>query len=210
VLNNPLIGIDPDGMEVVRVIGYGQAVNVDASIASQVSMLLGQDQKTLWDNRASNRYPVAPPGHSNHNSGEALDIKMNNLSASQRVQLVSIANSCGFRWSPSDAVHFYVGSRSPNQSLVAENRAHPEPTTVIDANGNVTITVPDTFTPVDTELASGDASVHPSGDSLPGSEEFNFGAEPYPFQNGSGSSEIESGAQHVCSASNGQNTAACN
>ena len=32
------------------------------------------EQQRLWENRASNRYPVAPPGTSRHESGFAIDI----------------------------------------------------------------------------------------------------------------------------------------
>jgi len=32
------------------------------------------DQLTLWLNRSSNRYPVAPPGRSYHQLGRAFDI----------------------------------------------------------------------------------------------------------------------------------------
>lgn len=35
------------------------------------------EQQALWDNRASNPYPVAPPGTSNHEGGNAIDIEPN-------------------------------------------------------------------------------------------------------------------------------------
>jgi LAS superfamily LD-carboxypeptidase LdcB len=33
-----------------------------------------EEQQRLWDNRANNPYPVAPPGNSRHQSGRATDV----------------------------------------------------------------------------------------------------------------------------------------
>ncbi len=60
-------------------------------------------QLALWNNRAHNRYPVAPPGHSAHEYGLAFDM------VGPREQLYAAGalwNRMGGFWSPVDEIHF--------------------------------------------------------------------------------------------------------
>lgn len=61
------------------------------------------DQLSLWLNRSSNPYPVAPPGQSYHQYGRAFDV-------SADIELLELMGrvwrSWGGTWSPSDPIHF--------------------------------------------------------------------------------------------------------
>ena len=61
------------------------------------------DQLSLWNNRATNPYPVAPPGSSYHQYGRAFDL---NGPLEILTQLGAIWNSVGGTWHPSDPIHF--------------------------------------------------------------------------------------------------------
>ena len=66
-------------------------------------------QQELWNNRASNPFPVAPPGTSNHESGQAVDVT--DVEGFKRAMLSAPANA-RLRWfGPGDAVHFSVTGR---------------------------------------------------------------------------------------------------
>ena len=61
------------------------------------------DQLQLWLNRASNPYPVAPPGQSYHQYGRAFDVSAPSWVL---VQLGAVWQSVGGTWSPTDPIHF--------------------------------------------------------------------------------------------------------
>lgn len=61
------------------------------------------DQLRLWNNRATNPYPVAPPGRSYHQLGRAFDV---NGDPQILAALGRVWNSWGGRWSPADPIHF--------------------------------------------------------------------------------------------------------
>lgn len=66
------------------------------------------EQLRLWNNRAHNPYPVAPPGASKHELGLAWDMVG---PPEQLAQAGAIWNSWGGHWSPVDAIHFeYAGN----------------------------------------------------------------------------------------------------
>ncbi len=63
------------------------------------------EQLRLWNNRARNPYPVAPPGQSLHEYGLAWDM----VGADDQLEAAGRAwNSWGGHWSPSDKIHFEV------------------------------------------------------------------------------------------------------
>lgn len=61
------------------------------------------EQQRLWNNRANNPYPVAPPGRSMHELGRAFDLvgPPEVLAWAGRIW-----NSWGGTWKPTDAIHF--------------------------------------------------------------------------------------------------------
>jgi len=61
------------------------------------------EQYKLWNNRANNPYPVAPPGRSYHQLGRAFDLTGDHalLEALGRVWI-----SWGGTWNASDPIHF--------------------------------------------------------------------------------------------------------
>lgn len=61
------------------------------------------EQLALWNNRANNPLPVAPPGRSWHQYGRAFDI---NASPRVLAQLGATWRRYGGTWSPADEVHF--------------------------------------------------------------------------------------------------------
>jgi LAS superfamily LD-carboxypeptidase LdcB len=61
------------------------------------------EQLALWNNRARNPYPVAPPGQSYHQYGRAFDL---GGPASQLAAAGATWRSWGGTWSPADAIHF--------------------------------------------------------------------------------------------------------
>jgi len=61
------------------------------------------DQLQLWNNRARNPYPVAPPGRSMHQYGRAWDM----VGPSSSLELAGRTwRSWGGTWSPRDRIHF--------------------------------------------------------------------------------------------------------
>ena len=67
------------------------------------------DQQRLWDNRASNPYPVARPGQSNHHSGNAADVTIGGR-AIQDVIGADELRAAGLYGLPGDAVHVELPS----------------------------------------------------------------------------------------------------
>lgn len=61
-------------------------------------------QQALWDARASNRYPVARPGYSDHEKGIAFDAVAN--PRNRQYDLGNIWRHMGGQWSPKDEIHF--------------------------------------------------------------------------------------------------------
>ena len=62
------------------------------------------EQQRLWDNRASNPYPVAPPGSSVHHSGDAADVTIGGR-AIQDVISAAELRAAGLEPLVGDAVH---------------------------------------------------------------------------------------------------------
>lgn len=81
----------------------GQRLRIGSSFRSR------EQQQALWDNRANNPYPVAPPGTSQHEHGFAVDIL--NYQAAERY-----LNQRGlYRPDPrGDRIHFEPGSGDAN------------------------------------------------------------------------------------------------
>lgn len=63
------------------------------------------EQLRLYNTRANNPYPVAPPGQSLHEYGLAFDMVG---PKEQLRQAGAIWNSWGGHWSPVDEIHFEV------------------------------------------------------------------------------------------------------
>ena len=83
--------------------GHGWKGQVTAGFRSRAK------QQELWDNRASNPYPVARPGTSNHESGQAVDVT--DVEGFKRAMLSAPPNA-RLRWfGPGDAIHFSVTGR---------------------------------------------------------------------------------------------------
>lgn len=61
------------------------------------------EQLDLWNNRARNAYPVAPPGSSYHQYGRAFDL---NGPAEVLRALGAYWKQLGGQWFPSDPIHF--------------------------------------------------------------------------------------------------------
>jgi len=61
------------------------------------------DQLRLWNNRAHNPFPVAPPGSSYHQYGRAFDVVAPD---SDLRWLGKVWRSWGGTWSESDIIHF--------------------------------------------------------------------------------------------------------
>lgn len=61
------------------------------------------EQLQLWNNRAHNRFPVAPPGHSYHQYGRAFDLAAD---LETLRQLGQIWRQVGGTWHESDPIHF--------------------------------------------------------------------------------------------------------
>lgn len=60
-------------------------------------------QLALWNNRANNPYPVAPPGTSMHEKGRAFDI----VGPPEVLWAAGMLwRQWGGQWSPSDEIHF--------------------------------------------------------------------------------------------------------
>ena len=61
------------------------------------------DQRRLWDGRAANRFPVAPPGTSMHERGLAVDVP---LDVAERLAALGPASGLCRPYPQTDPVHF--------------------------------------------------------------------------------------------------------
>jgi hypothetical protein len=62
------------------------------------------EQKRLWDNRGSNPFPVAHPGHSRHESGRAADVIVNGKPIQAAIPTADL-KAAGLAPLSGDAVH---------------------------------------------------------------------------------------------------------
>jgi len=81
----------------------GQVFNVTSGLRTRA------EQQRLWDNRASNPYPVAPPGTSRHESGRAADVTIGGA-AIQTVISADELRRFGIAPLAGDAVHVELPS----------------------------------------------------------------------------------------------------
>jgi hypothetical protein len=81
----------------------GQVFNVTSGLRTRA------EQQRLWDNRASNPYPVAPPGTSRHESGRAADVTIGGA-AIQTVISADELHRFGIAPLAGDAVHVELPS----------------------------------------------------------------------------------------------------
>jgi RHS repeat-associated protein len=166
VRNNPFAFVDPDGCELVRVLVNNQQVVVDRTIAIDVVRFMrasrvagfsprvtsgfrsNAQQQTMYEEylaarrRHQHHLPVARPGHSAHNSGEAIDVGILRWSSADQQSLGTIGNAQGLPWAGlRDVVHFGAGFEDPiNQALVGENNADPNPTATIVEGADQSVT----------------------------------------------------------------------
>lgn len=174
-LNNPLAFLDLDGLELVRaVLANGQSVVVDRSIAGNVISLVRAgnnagimvtitsgfrsiqhqtDMYRAWLASGRRGKPVGRPGHSGHNSGQAIDIRTSGMSAAQRSQLGALGRQNGLPYAGAvDPVHFGAGFGNPvDPQLVIENNANPNPDSTIIDGGVTTVNVTDSGTQIDAQ-----------------------------------------------------------
>jgi RHS repeat-associated protein len=178
--NNPLAFIDIDGLELVRVVtANGQSVVVDRSIADDVISLVRAannaglqvtitsgfrsiqhqtDMYNAWLARGKRGNPVGRPGHSGHNSGQAIDISTSRMSAGQRSLLGTLGAQNNLPYAGAfDTVHFgagFPGGNPVDPNLITENNANPYPDSTIVDGGTTTVTVTDTATTVDLDTST--------------------------------------------------------
>jgi LAS superfamily LD-carboxypeptidase LdcB len=62
------------------------------------------EQQVLWDNRHTNPFPVAPPGTSNHQHGNAADVTINGRPIQDVISAAELLRA-GIRPLEGDAVH---------------------------------------------------------------------------------------------------------
>jgi hypothetical protein len=124
-MDNPLMYIDPDGKELIKVIHGKMTVIVDKKIAERVNTLLKTiqegnipviinnsfrttaEQQELYDKRDENTNPVAKPGTSRHESGFAIDFGgVAKLTDQQKKDLNQAAEDNGFAPIDKDPPHF--------------------------------------------------------------------------------------------------------
>jgi D-alanyl-D-alanine carboxypeptidase len=67
------------------------------------------EQKRLWDNRGSNPFPVAHPGHSRHESGRAADVTVNGKPIQAAIPTAEL-RAAGLAPLSGDAVHVELPS----------------------------------------------------------------------------------------------------
>jgi D-alanyl-D-alanine dipeptidase len=81
----------------------GQKLRISSAYRSR------EKQEELWNNRANNRYPVAPPGTSSHERGQAVDI-LNFQTAERYLKQQGL-----YRPDPvGDPIHFGYGAGDAN------------------------------------------------------------------------------------------------
>jgi hypothetical protein len=98
-----LKGLRPEVLESLnelqRLVGdAGGRLRVNSAFRSR------EDQERLYANRGKNKYPVARPGTSKHESGHALDLQADGMT---QEQLAKLASGVNLRWAGNkDRVHF--------------------------------------------------------------------------------------------------------
>lgn len=94
-------------------------------------------QAQLYANRASNPYPVAPPGSSLHEYGAAVDLRITGQhgysSAAAALAFLGgmLAPRVGLRWDASDAVHFALPWTLAEARARWNGGAQPLPTVTV-------------------------------------------------------------------------------
>jgi len=85
-----------------------------------------EEQAALYARRAANKYPVAPPGRSLHETGMAVDVTTAPMT---RGVLTQILAKYGFQWAgPKDQVHYrYVGAASDPFRLAVQQKYAADP-----------------------------------------------------------------------------------
>jgi len=140
--------------DVMRLIDDAQASGLRVTVTSGFRSNRQQGlMYNAWVQGGQRGNPVARPGHSSHNSGQAIDISTGRMSAAQRNQLGGIAGKDGLPYAGArDNVHFGGGFGIPiDPQLVIENNAHPNPDRTIVDGGVTTVNVTDSRTQIDTE-----------------------------------------------------------
>jgi RHS repeat-associated protein len=183
--DNPLRFSDWRGFDLVKVIVGDLSVTVDRSIAQNAQGFL-EDAKTagipltinfsfrttaeqvrLKADESGNPNPVAKPGTSPHEAGQAIDVSQRRLSPEQRLELIEIGNDNGLPTSQKDPVHF--GTLKADKDLIIENQTNPNPTTIFDNSFGGSIEVNDSAFQIETEDSPlPDALVEPGQDSSSG------------------------------------------
>jgi LAS superfamily LD-carboxypeptidase LdcB len=102
-----LLGLDPEVRRRAEdLVGALRRAGYSATITSAYRS--PAEQKALWRHRASNPFPVAPPGCSTHEYGFAVD-----LVTDYDGDLYELGRDFGFEWAgPRDVVHFDVWGSS--------------------------------------------------------------------------------------------------
>lgn len=85
-----------------------------------------EKQAALYANRASNPYPVAPPGHSTHEKGLAADVALTD--EKQRDKATQILTSHGWSWrlGAKDRVHYEYDPKATTARIPAFNEKPAE------------------------------------------------------------------------------------
>lgn len=87
-----------------------------------------EKQAELWRDRATNPFPVAPPGTSKHERGLAFDMTL--ADESQRPAANTVMEKHGFRWGGTfkrpDPIHYEMGGAAPVDPYEAQHQASVE------------------------------------------------------------------------------------
>ncbi len=113
-----LLGLHPEvRRRVEAMVGELRRVGYEVTVTSAYRSRA--DQQRLWAHRATNRYPVAPPGCSTHEYGFAVDLVTN-----YDGDLRDLGESFGLVWAgPRDRVHFDVWGPSW-RAILAQATGH--------------------------------------------------------------------------------------
>lgn len=107
-------GMTPDAAVRALLLGHF----ADQLLGLRVWILSGRrdtsEQQALWDERATRPWPVAPPGTSRHERGEAFDVGFDYaLSPTEWERIGNLGRQLGLRWggdfSTPDRPHFDLG-----------------------------------------------------------------------------------------------------
>jgi hypothetical protein len=111
-----LQSVDPQLADIVRAMADQLAADYGISFRVSSAKRSSAQQQALYDARASNPYPVARPGTSKHERGQAVDLVATG-GDSDAVQIIGeVAESYGLKWggrfSHPDPVHFELQAGS--------------------------------------------------------------------------------------------------